>query len=180
MKRVATLNKTTTGITFARFYLLRFMKMVVLIASENYKIFKSVIILNSVDMMNVLVWKKPSFESFFHYKTMFKHSSFFVSRGIARKINSNVTVLSHTFVTNAALFIRKFLSFSPSRIKEWLASMRTKELLSVRDKVSPTIFTAEKRVFHLSFITLNFIPESLFFDKIFSIFRFTNLHRGML
>jgi len=74
-------------------------------SSECHKIFSSIIISNSIDMMTMFFWFKKSPNFFLNNNSMFSDMSPMVTGGMTRSINQNIAMLfvAPSFPTNACL-----------------------------------------------------------------------------
>ena len=67
---------------------------------KQHEIFKSVIIFNSVNMMNTLRFKQISSYVFFHYQTMFKHISMTIGKGMDGNVNFYIPAFMYFSATS--------------------------------------------------------------------------------
>lgn len=112
----------------------RYVKRVI---RQQLKVFYSIVIPNSVLMVNNLPWQKTSIQAFSHYKAMFTN----VSPAICHRVKEIITLQSHYFIS---IFIkiptafphRILLALNPITVSTLIASWLTPI------QKNPTLFTA--------------------------------------
>lgn len=81
------------------------LKLVVLaVVSEYHQVFGTVIVFDSVDVVNYFLWKKIASKFIFGNKTVFGYMLFAVTVGMIRTLYTNITL--HCFVPNTGLLGR--------------------------------------------------------------------------
>jgi len=66
--------------------------------SKQFKIFRSIIILNIIDMMDSLFWEKVSSNHSFHNKAVFINIPFLTTKRVIGFINRDITILGAFFL----------------------------------------------------------------------------------
>jgi len=97
-------------------------------AIKQFKIFRTIIVSNPIDMMNFFRFFKIPTKLLFHYKTMFENIFLSIVKRMKGRINKDITIgiskTTHSFISEIRLsYPRKTHSFS-SFFREFFAKPR--------------------------------------------------------